>query len=113
MAAGYEQMEIVEKLLFKNKINEAIDELNKIVSAPVQSGEESLKTREVAIMKLGSTLAKHSMADELGDLISNTRVSISGFSKAKAAKLIRALVDQFLDMKSDIKYTKGVCLSMY
>ena len=36
---------------------------------------------------------------ELGRLIEQTRASIAVFSKAKAAKLIRALVDLFLDMK--------------
>lgn len=35
---------------------------------------------------------------ELGELIQTTRGMIEIFSKAKAAKLIRELVDRFLDM---------------
>ena len=37
---------------------------------------------------------------ELGALIQTTRATINVFSKAKAAKLIRELVDQFLDMRA-------------
>ena len=37
---------------------------------------------------------------ELGELVVKTRNMIGNFSKAKAAKLIRDLVDRFLDMKS-------------
>ena len=35
---------------------------------------------------------------ELGELIQTTRAMINFFSKAKAAKLLRELVDSFLDM---------------
>ena len=37
---------------------------------------------------------------ELGLLVVKTREMIDMFSKAKAAKLIRELVDRFLDMKA-------------
>ena len=39
---------------------------------------------------------------ELGELIQTTRGMIELFSKAKAAKLIRELVDRFLDMNKTI-----------
>ena len=39
---------------------------------------------------------------ELGELIQTTRGIIDLFSKAKAAKLIRELVDRFLDMNKTI-----------
>ena len=38
------------------------------------------------------------LPSELGELIQQTRTIIDLFSKAKAAKLIRELVDLFLDM---------------
>lgn len=79
--------------------------------------EEVMKSKEQAILILGRTLAKsrapegllsrdmtqvliraqHSIA-ELGELIQTTRGMINFFSKAKAAKLLRELVDSFLDM---------------
>lgn len=37
---------------------------------------------------------------ELGELIKNTRPFLNTMSKAKAAKLVRALVDLFLDMEA-------------
>ena len=40
------------------------------------------------------------MPSELGELIQQTRTIIDLFSKAKAAKLIRELVDLFLDMEA-------------
>ena len=40
------------------------------------------------------------LSAELGELVVKTRNMIGNFSKAKAAKLIRELVDRFLDMKS-------------
>ena len=39
---------------------------------------------------------------ELGELIQTTRGIIELFSKAKAAKLIRELVDRFLDMNKTV-----------
>ena len=75
--------------------------------------------KEVAILKLGEVLAKHGFADstlrvvendstlvyhvcrhvvDLGGLIEQTRGMIAMFTKAKAAKLIRELVDMFLKM---------------
>ena len=38
------------------------------------------------------------LPSELGELIQQTRTIIDLFSKAKAAKIIRELVDLFLDM---------------
>ena len=46
---------------------------------------------------------------ELGLLVIKTREMIDMFSKAKAAKLIRELVDRFLDMKA----TTGKEVHMY
>ena len=41
-----------------------------------------------------------SLPPDLGELIQRTRCIIEIFSKAKAAKLIRELVDQFLEMEA-------------
>lgn len=93
----------------------------RLVCLPIESDDENkdevIKTKERAILTLGETLSKHEFADgikelethscyvhycfcyaELGELIQTTRGMIEIFSKAKAAKLIRELVDRFLDM---------------
>lgn len=38
---------------------------------------------------------------ELGNLIKSTRPFLNKISKAKASKLVRALVDLFLDMEAE------------
>ena len=82
--------------------------------------EEDIKCKEIATLQLGKLLAKRSMANgkdikclvlreltlhfniftELGDLIRKSRKFLPLYSKAKAAKIVRELVDSFLDMKS-------------
>lgn len=91
-----------EALIDGKKINEAIDILNGLVSQEVEGEgrEEAVKVKEQAILLLGKVLAKHGFAEELGLLVVKTREMIDMFSKAKAAKLIRELVDRFLDMKA-------------
>ena len=47
---------------------------------------------------------------ELGSLIQTTRAMIDFFSKAKAAKLLRELVDRFLDMhRTGVTTGREVC----
>ncbi|OQR78075.1 26S proteasome non-ATPase regulatory subunit 11-like [Tropilaelaps mercedesae] len=53
-----------------------------------------------SILEMGHKLAKEGKAQELGELIKNTRPFLNTMSKAKAAKLVRALVDLFLDMEA-------------
>jgi len=61
--------------------------------------EEYVKTKETAILELGELLAKTKQANELEGLIKHTRPFLNKVSKAKAAKLVRALMDLFLDME--------------
>jgi len=63
------------------------------------SDEEFVKTKETAILELGELLAKTKQAQELEALIKHTRPFLNKVSKAKAAKLVRALMDLFLDME--------------
>lgn len=64
------------------------------------NNEEAIHIKEQSILLLGSLLSKHGRANELGDLIKQTRPFLNNISKAKAAKLVRALVDLFLDMEA-------------
>jgi len=61
--------------------------------------EEYVRTKEAAILELGELLAKTKQAQELEGLIKHTRPFLNKVSKAKAAKLVRALMDLFLDME--------------
>nr|BAJ21269.1 26S proteasome non-ATPase regulatory subunit [Enchytraeus japonensis] len=80
---------------------QAVDVLGSIVKRCINdSSEESIKVTEAAILELGQLFAKLGRADELSELIIFTRPFLELVSKAKAAKLVRNLVDMFLDMGS-------------
>lgn len=77
----------------------AIELLLDVVKKEVDSNkEEEVKEKENAVVKLGSLYSKHGKADELGTLIKETRPFLQCISKAKAAKLVRSLLDQFLEL---------------
>ncbi|KAH8040697.1 hypothetical protein HPB51_012012 [Rhipicephalus microplus] len=72
------------------------------LSTPEGSAEDEEDPQDTVrkILEEGQRLSKAGKAKELGDLIKSTRPMLNSFSKAKAAKLVRALVDMFLDMEA-------------
>jgi len=87
-----------------------IDILNKIVhSDAILDDEESVRVKEQSILELGTMLSKSGKAEELCKLIKNARPFLCLISKAKAAKLVRGLVDMFLDMKAETGYEIDLC----
>ena len=62
--------------------------------------EESLKERETVIMDIGKKFRDDGKAVELENMIKRIRPFTKLLSKAKAAKLIRGLVDMYLDMET-------------
>lgn len=88
----------------------AIDILHSIVKRDADmNNEESVKVKEQAILELGALLAQSKQAEELAGLIKFTRPFLGMVSKAKAAKLVRALVDQFLDMEASTGKEVDLC----
>jgi hypothetical protein len=72
-----------------------------LVSKDVKpNDEEAIHTKEQAILDLGLLLKQTKKAKELGELIVYTRPFLNMVSKAKAAKLVRNLVDMFLDLEA-------------
>merc|ERR1711992_7646 len=63
--------------------------------------EEALRDQEVKIMELGEQLKDEGKTQEMTDLIQKVRTVLKFMSKAKAAKLVRGLVDMFLEMKTN------------
>ena len=86
--------------------SEDINLLNKIVSDPnigsAVDDEERIREKEQDILQLGELYKKEGKAEELAALIKATRPFLSLISKAKAAKLVRSLVDFFLDLEAGI-----------
>lgn len=70
----------------------AIKYLTSFVKSIV-SDEEGIKKKEESIIKLGGILAKNKRTEELRKMIENARPFLTSLGKAKAAKLVRELVD--------------------
>ena len=93
--------------------SEGINLLNEIISDPnigfADDDEDSIRVKEQGILQLGELYKKEGKAKELADLIKATRPFLSLISKAKAAKLVRSLVDFFLDLEAGI----GIEVSLF
>jgi len=82
--------------------------VNKDVSI---ENEEDVKEKENAILKLAQMYSSMKNVGGIGDLIKETRPFLNCMSKAKAAKLVRDLLDLFLDIHSvDSDYAAAVQL---
>jgi 26S proteasome regulatory subunit N6 len=90
---------------------ESISLLNKIVSELeiAENDEEQIRVKEQGILQLGELYKQERKAKELADLIKVTRPFLCLISKAKAAKLVRSLVDLFLDMEADTGIEVQLC----
>ncbi|KAL3285967.1 hypothetical protein HHI36_000481 [Cryptolaemus montrouzieri] len=73
------------------------------------SDEENIKSKEQHILNLGEQYKKEGKAKELAEFIKATRPFLSEISKAKAAKLVRSLVDFFLDLEAGIGIEEQLC----
>lgn len=62
--------------------------------------EENIPIKEQAILDLGSLLKETKKAKELSELIVYTRPFLNMVSRAKAAKLVRNLIDMYLDLEA-------------
>jgi len=73
--------------------------LDKLGQAPSPDQTEAeIRDQEADILKLGEKYREEGKAIEMSDLIKQVRPILKNFSKAKAAKLVRGLVDMFLDI---------------
>ncbi|KAF4525764.1 hypothetical protein B566_EDAN002026, partial [Ephemera danica] len=76
---------------------------------PQDLDEETIRIKEQGILQLGELYKKEKKAKELGELIKATRPFLSLISKAKAAKLVRSLVDMFLDLEAGTGIEVQLC----
>ncbi|KAF2880290.1 hypothetical protein ILUMI_25886 [Ignelater luminosus] len=74
-----------------------------------ENEEEKIKNQEQDILNKGEQYKKEGKAKELAELIKGTRPFLSLISKAKAAKLVRSLVDFFLDLEAGIGIEVQLC----
>ena len=95
-------------------LSEKVDNLSYLTNmaespALQEIDEEVLKERESGIMELGKQYKDEGKAKELGKLIKLIRPFTKLISKAKAAKLVRELVDIYLDMDAATGYEVDLC----
>jgi len=94
-------------------LSDKIDTYQRILNKPTEASdedEESLRIKEQSILELGTLLQQQGDAKELGTLVTKVRPFLKTLSKAKAAKLIRTLVDLFLDMETSSDLEVHLCL---
>lgn len=94
-------------------LSDKIDTYQQILNKPAEANdedEESLRIKEQSILELGTLLQQQGDAKELGTLVTKVRPFLKTLSKAKAAKLIRTLVDLFLDMETSSDLEVHLCL---
>uniref|UniRef100_A0A1A9WHX5 PCI domain-containing protein n=1 Tax=Glossina brevipalpis TaxID=37001 RepID=A0A1A9WHX5_9MUSC len=108
--AGATLFERVQAVSTVNR-EEGISLLNKIVREQevAENDEELISIKEQFILQLGELYKQEGKAKELADLIKVTRPFLSLISKAKAAKLVRSLVDMFLDMDAGTGIEVQLC----
>ncbi|CAD7012563.1 unnamed protein product [Ceratitis capitata] len=108
--AGATLFERAQALTSVNR-EEGITLLNKIVREQevAENDEELIRLKEQGILQLGELYKQEGKAKELADLIKVTRPFLSLISKAKAAKMVRTLVDMFLDMDAGTGIEVQLC----
>ncbi|CAI2347813.1 unnamed protein product [Caenorhabditis sp. 36 PRJEB53466] len=97
-------MDTMTSLPHQNDQN-VIRHLTNLVKSPA-SNDDDIKKKEESIMELGNMLAQNKQTEELRKMIEQTRPFLVSLGKAKAAKLVRDLVDLCLkieDQDGDIK----------
>jgi len=74
-----------------------------------ENDEEQIRIKEQGILELGLLYKQQGKAKELADLIAKSRPFLNLISKAKAAKLVRSLVDFFLDLEAGTGIEVQLC----
>lgn len=105
-----QDLEEAETALATKDYKSARDLLDKLVRGDVSADdEEAARIKESAILALGRVFKETKDAKALATLIKSTRPFLGLVSKAKAAKLVRTLVDLFLDMEAGTGEEVSLC----
>ncbi|TRY54006.1 hypothetical protein DNTS_015562 [Danionella cerebrum] len=109
-AAAVVEFQRAQSLISTDR-NASIDIFHSIVKREVkEDDEEAVRVKEQSILELGTLLAKTGQAAELGGLLKFVRPFLISISKAKAARLVRSLLDLFLDMEAATGQEVELCL---
>lgn len=96
-----QELEVAQAYVAAKNYESAFNILHSLVSKDVKADdEEGVRVKEQAILDLGALLTQTKKAKELSELIIYTRPFLNMVSKAKAAKLVRNLIDMYLDLEA-------------
>jgi len=96
-----QELEMAQAYMEAKNYESAFNILHPMVSKEVSANdEEGLRIREQAILDLAALLSQTKKASELAELIKFTRPFLNLVSKAKAAKLVRNMIDMYLDLEA-------------
>ena len=101
--AGAMKFERTQSINSKAREEDREKLLNKIANEfGFEMNEEQIRVREQEILELGQLYKQQgkAKAKDLADLIKKSRPFLNQISKAKAAKLVRSLVDFYLDLEA-------------
>jgi 26S proteasome regulatory subunit N6 len=105
-----QDLETAQAYVASKNYESAFNILHSLISKDVSpTDEEGIPIKEQAILDLGALLTETKKAKELAELIVYTRPFLNLVSKAKAAKLVRNLVDMFLDLEAGTGEEIRVC----
>ena len=90
-----------------NDLKQLFQDLNKAKEADEVG--QAVKRNEDKILEIGKLFQQRGDAESLGQLVKMVRPYLGTLSKAKAAKLVRQLVDLFLDMESAVGLEVDLC----
>jgi 26S proteasome regulatory subunit N6 len=71
--------------------------------------DDTIKQKEIAIIKLGELLKKEKDAKSMAELVRSSRTILGDITKAKSAKIVRTLMEQFSEIPKSHDLQIEVC----
>ncbi|KAJ3293555.1 26S proteasome regulatory subunit rpn6 [Borealophlyctis nickersoniae] len=96
--------------LAKTAPAKAVEAYRKLLTQDkIAGGENDARTKEIALVKLAGLYRDEGKSQDLAALVRDSRTVLASISKAKAAKIVRALIDYFSDIPNSIPLQVEVC----
>lgn len=108
-ATKFERTQSITTMAREEDREKLLNKILKDLENEENDNEEQIRIKEAGILELGQYYKSQGKAKELADLIAKSRPFLNLISKAKAAKLVRSLVDLFLDLEAGTGIEVQLC----
>ncbi|KAH6563839.1 hypothetical protein BASA60_010551 [Batrachochytrium salamandrivorans] len=95
--------------LAKSDPEKAVTQYKALLESSIGKSDDEVKIRESSITKLGELYKDLNKADDLAALIRSSHDFLLSISKAKTAKIVRTLIDQFSEIPNSLPLQVEVC----